>query len=242
VITPITTAPVEFRGFRRHPMWKPTYGVPMRLSRRQMLIAGGAAVVALAVFAGLGALLLGRGDGSAGRSWHAAPSTSSASSSASSPSASALPFVEESPVDPSGVDPTAPATLFLGSTLSADNPDRLRLAAGRTVILRDATSLLHVTPGPLTPGTGACSGAPFLTVTLTVEALAGSATVGPEAFRLRTAGGDIAPLAACTVGFSRAALLAGQTRKAKLAFAGTARGRLVFGPDPAKPTAVWQLK
>jgi hypothetical protein len=199
-----------------------------------MLIAGGAAVVALAVFAGVGILLFGpHGDGPGGRSWHAAPPTSSAS---------ALPFAVQSPADPSTVDPTSPATLFRGSTLSADNPDRLRLAAGRTAILRDATSLLHVTPGPLSRGTGDCSGAPFLTVTLTVEALAGSATVGPDAFRLRTTGGDVAPLAACTIGFSRTGLLAGQIRKAKLAFAGTARGRLVFASNRGKPTAVWELK
>ncbi|MGX6606005.1 hypothetical protein ACWKSP_28330 [Micromonosporaceae bacterium Da 78-11] len=206
-----------------------------RLSRRQLMIAVGAGVVALAVFAGVAFLVFGPGGADPGdKSWHTAASQTS-------------PPPTRAPLDPSAdvttADPTAPAKLFLGSKLTADNPDRLKLASGATVILRDKTSLLHMTPGQVEQGAGQCTTVPYVTVTVTVQALAGSATIGPEAFRLRTkAGTDVAPLAECTSGFATTPLTSGQARKGKLAFAATDFSRLRYGSVPKKPTAVWRLK
>ncbi|MET0416806.1 MAG: hypothetical protein ABW022_12385 [Actinoplanes sp.] len=129
------------------------------------------------------------------------------------------------------------AEILFGSGLSAANPDATNLSPGQTAVLRNANTEVEVTPGRVSvAATGTCASGPLLTVELTVERMRGTAVVSVADFFLRADDGSALPAAApCSTGFLDAA------PKRSLVFAAAEAGRLLYGPDPAAPIAVWRL-
>jgi len=129
------------------------------------------------------------------------------------------------------------AEILLGDgDLYAIGPNSLNLFSGQSVVLRNVDTEVRVTPGRVALGTGACAAGPLLTVELSVQLVRGSVSLRLEDFALLVSDGLVSrAIEACSTGFSDAAL------KRTVVFAAAQPGRLVYGPDPADPVAMWQL-
>jgi len=128
------------------------------------------------------------------------------------------------------------AKILFGGGLHAADPQSMNLPPGQTVVLRDVDTEVRVTPGRPSVGTGACAAGPLLTVELSIQLIRGSAAFPLEEFVLLTRDGSVVhAIDACSAGFADAA------PKRTVVFAAARPGRLVYGPDPNDPVAMWQL-
>lgn len=128
------------------------------------------------------------------------------------------------------------AKILFGGGLHAADPQSMNLPPGQTVVLRNVDTEVRVTPGRPSVGTGACAAGPLLTVELSIQLIRGSAALPLEEFVLLTRDGSVVhAIDACSAGFADAA------PKRTVVFAAAQPGRLVYGPDPNDPVAIWQL-
>ena len=126
--------------------------------------------------------------------------------------------------------------LFGGGALYAGDPNSLNLSPGQTVVLRNRDVEVHVTPGRVTAGTGACATGPLLTIAVSVRVMRGSTELALGNFTLLGRDNSKArAVAACSSGFIEAA------GERTVVFASAQPGLLAYGPDPDHPVALWHL-